>query len=410
MADNNKPDKEQEQTMRTNVSKTESGIGVKEGPARILGAYAKIASEQMAMNGPDPLSRQNRAELAREMGALYAKEISRNRDILDMPLSAADYTDPTYTLGTLSGTLVAQRALELFKYNFPVLGKIATDFSAEPGQFNQDTLTRIITPPTVVTYVNETTGWVPTSGEPVSTDVSVKLDVHAGVPIRINANILSSTVRRIFDEMAPAAAYSLGKYFVDKIYALCTAARFNGYAVKNATTVPTAYATYPVAMGDFARSHLTKISAALNQNLVPIHDRVLLLNSLYFNQLANDPSLTTFFAGQVSPEIITDNRLPKLATFEPIEAPNFPSANNLVGMALQRTALIAVARTSNDYTQAMPGSNYGNVNTITNTDTGISVTLVQYVDHRYGFAESRMQVMLGAAVGDKRGGLCITSQ
>jgi hypothetical protein len=121
----------------------------------------------------------------------------------------------------------------------------------------------------------------------------------------------------------------------------------------------------------------------------------------------------TFFAGQRSPEIVTASRLPRLAGFEPIEAPNLGAPGvtpNLVGMALHKAAVVAKTRLSNDYTQALPGSSYGSVTTITDPDVGISVVLVQYVNHTGGYAEWRIQVMLGAAVGDNRGGLCITSQ
>ena len=244
-------------------------------------------------------------------------------------------------------------------------------------------------------------------------DVLITLDEHIGIPIVFDANTLASTMRRLFDEQAPAAAYALAKYFVEKIYKLFTLANFNAYAVVNAAKVPVAYANYPVGQQDFARSTLTKIAAIMNPNEVPIGDRIVLLNSPYFEQLATDPSLVTFFAGQQSPEIVTENRLPRLAGFEPIEAPNLNAPNvtpTLVGMALHKAGVVTKTRLSNDYTQALPGSSYGSVTTVTDPDIGISVVLVQYVNHTGGYAEWRIQVMLGAAVGDSRGGLCITSQ
>ena len=182
--------------------------------------------------------------------------------------------------------------------------------------------------------------------------------------------------------------------------------------MKNGTKVPNAYPKYTVALADFARSTLTKLAAIFNPNEVPVNDRFCLLGSDYFEQLATDPSLVTFFSGQRAPEIVTENRLPKLAGFEPIEAPNLAAPGvtpNLAGMVLHRAAVVAKTRLSNDYTLALPGASYGNVTTVTEPDTGISVVLVQYVNHTGGYAEWRIQVMLGAAVGDNRGGLCLTS-
>ena len=382
-------------------------LEAREGGKRVMQHVAQLCARQSRLVGNEMSIVEGRREVANQVAALYAHEI-KDKEVLDMPLRAADYTDPAGNLGTLTGTLVAQRTLELFKYQFPALTRVSTDFSDMPAQFGQSIATRILSVPAITTY-DTTLGWTTPAGTPTSTDVLVSLNEHVGVPIRFNANTLASTMRRLFDEFAPAASYALGKYFVDKIYKLFTLANFNAYAAKSAT-VPTAYATYAVGLGDFARSHLVKISAAMNVNLVPLHDRIALLNSAYFGQLATDPSLTTFFAGQQAPGMITDNELPKMATFQPIEAPNMPTTANLVGIALQKAGIVAVTRLSNDYTQALPGSSYGSVQTITNPDTGISVVLVQYVDHKLGFAEWRIQVMLGAAVGDNRAGLLITSQ
>ena len=383
-----------------------SRIAVQEGPKNVLKAFSALHAKQAKILGVDPVAFQQRSEIALEMGALFGKEIHDKRDVLDMPLSAADTTDTN--LGTLTGTLVAQRTLQLFKYGFPVLNSIATDFSDQPASFNQTIMTRIIGVPAITSY-DPTTGWGTVTGTPTTTDVSLTLDEHIGVPLRFGANLLAGTVRRIFDEVAPAASYSLGKYFVDKIYKLLTLAKFNAYKTISAT-VPISYPSFAVAQGDISRTKLTAVAAAMNQNLVPIADRFVLLNSPYYAQLASDPSLTTFFAGQQQPGIITDNELPKLATFRPIEAPNLPSTANLVGFASQKNGLVAATRLPNDYTQALPGSGYGSVSTITNPDTGISVVLTQYVDHKVGFAEWRISVMLGAAVGDNRAGLCLTSQ
>jgi hypothetical protein len=394
-----------------------SGLEAKEGPARIIAAYGALAAKNSAIRELTAAAFERKGGLAREMATLYMREIApRYREFSDMPLAAADVTSEA--LGTLSGTLVAQRTLQLFKLAFPVISRIYTDFSDTPAQFNQTEVTRVVVVPTVQEYDatlddnNRPKGWISVT-PPQTTDVPITLDKHVGVPIVFDANTLASTVRRLFDEQAPAASYALAKYFVEKIYALFTLANYNAYAAIRGSYVPAVYASYPMAIGNFARSTLTRIAAILNPNEVPINDRVVLLASDYFEQLATDPSLVTFFAGQVKPEIVTENQLPRLAGFEPIEAPNLnaPAVTpNLVGMALHKAGVVAKTRLSNDYTQALPGSSYGSVTTITDPDIGISVVLVQYVNHTGGYAEWRIQVMLGAAVGDKRGGLCITSQ
>jgi len=47
----------------------------------------------------------------------------------------------------------------------------------------------------------------------------------------------------------------------------------------------------------------------------------------------------------------------------------------------------------------------GSITPVTDPDTKLSVSLVQRVDLLKGYAEYRPEAILGAAVGDKRGGL-----
>jgi len=359
-----------------------------EGPSRVLRAYSALVGRNAGVQDLTFAGFRQKGELARDMGVIFAREIApRWNEFRDMPLRAADATDAN--LGTLSGTLVAQRTLELFKLSFPAISRIHTDFSEMPAQFRQTEATRIVVTPSVQSYnatadaTGRPQGWSTVSAAQTK-DVLITLDEHIGVPIVFDANTLASTIRRLFDEQAPAASYALAKYFVEKIYKLFTLANYNAYAAKNGAKVPNVYAKYPVAIGDFARSTLTRLAAIFNPNEVPINDRFVLLASDYFEQLATDPSLVTFFAGQRSPEILTESRLPKLAGFEPIEAPNLAAPGvtpNLAGMALHKAAVIAKTRLSNDYTQALPGASYGSVTTVTEPDLGISVVLVQYVNH-----------------------------
>lgn len=391
-------------------------IAASEGPKRVLQAMEKLTARQKAIRGFDAASMAQRGELAREISRLYAADVSKKAEVLNMPLAelltAAADSD---TVGTLSGTLVVQRTLEFFRINYPLFKAIYLDFSDQPALLNQVINTRIVSKPSVQTYDNtldtdgRPKGWG-TASAATTTDANVSIDEHVGVPVVFGANTLASTIRRLFDEQAPAMSYALASYFVAKLYAKITAANFNGYAAVSGSKVPVAYATYVKGAGDFARSAVVDLNAIFNPNEVPLHDRALLLNSAYASAVAKDPSLVTFWAAQRSPELISEGELPKMSKFVPIECPDFPSSNNRVGFAMQKNALIAVSRVPTDYSQALPGANYGSVTMISDPETGLSVMLVQYVNHRGGYAEMRMETMIGAGVGDKRGGLVLTSQ
>jgi hypothetical protein len=89
-----------------------------------------------------------------------------------------------------------------------------------------------------------------------------------------------------------------------------------------------------------------------------------------------------------------------VSTFNVIKAPNLPTNNgNVTGFAGSRSALCIATRTPNDYTSILPGASFGNVQMVTDPDIGITVMLVQYVNHTLGTATSRIALMYGTAPG-----------
>ena len=392
-----------------------------------LQAYAEIlARNTIKLGGSRRLDKQmleDRRLVAIEAANFYATELEPHfKEFAGMPINeieAADNTDAN--LGTLSGTLVLQRSLPLFKYDFPVLNSLYTDFSATPGSFNQTEDTRVIVVPAVQTFDNTTDatgrpkGWS-TVNAAQTTDVPIKLDTYVGIPIVFSQTQLASTIRRLFDEQGPAAIYAMAKYFVMKVSNLITPANFNAYAAVTAADaqgivrVPVAYATYAVAQKNFNVGTLDQIGAIMDQNEVPGTDRAVLLNSQYYAQERQDPRLSLFYAALADREILTKGRLPELNGFMPHKAPYLAPANNLVGFAFHKAALVLKQRLPTDWTQALGVMIPGSVTTVVDPESGLACLLVQYVNMQGGFAEWRLETFIGAAVGDKRGGLCITSQ
>ncbi|NBV25558.1 MAG: hypothetical protein EBS05_27075, partial [Proteobacteria bacterium] len=320
--------------------------------------------------------------------ALYTKEIKpRLAEGDPLPLDAAN------SPGTLAGTLVTQRTLELLKVTFPVLTCIGTDFSDQAARYNQTINTRIVGIPSVVDY-DATNGWV--DQDAVMTDVSVTLNKRQGVPVTFNSETLSSTARRLFEEIAPAQAYALAKSMVDALYALITSGNYS-----NATTA---------ALNAFARSSVIDVGTALNKRGVPMGsaNRTLLLSSDYFGALAKDSAIVTLSAYQ-RPEIITAGMLPDVHGFGVVDAPNLPTTGNLTGFGFSRSALCLVTRADGDYLNALPGASYGNAGIVTDPDLGISVQQVQYVNHQMASATQRISLLYGVAKGQPNAGQRIIS-
>lgn len=420
------------------ASHTAMGYGaVKDGANMIISALNAEVKKQMPIRGLDASSNEKRTEIAKRIAMIWANDIRTKEldaegnmrpgmktDFLLAPLDAAvglDAATDADGLGTLAGTFVTQRFLDIFMYKLPLISRIMTDFSDQPSDLNQAVSTRKIVVPGIVSFDNTLDtdgypkGWAPAAA-PQTTDVNITLDELIGVPIQYDLATLSSTQRSLFMEQAPAAAYAVALYFMKKIYAVCTAANFAAYAAVTAADangivkVPTAYATYPVALIDFARSKISDVAAAFDANEVPDEDRTMLLNAPYYNKACNDPSLVTFFAGQQSPEIVTGNRLPNLAGFAPIKAPNFPGTNNRFGMFLQKNGLLAKSRLPNNLNQINPGAGNGSVGQIVHPETGLAMLLTQWTDHKRGYSAWNPCAIIGAAKGDTRGGLVGTTQ
>lgn len=344
-------------------------------------------------------------------------------------IEATDYSDPNNNLGILSGTLVLQRTLPVFKYKYPELLAMWTDFSDNPGVYNQTEETRIVVQPAVQTYNagigadGRALGWT-TISPAITTNVTITLNNYVAVPISLGNNLIAATTRRLFDEQAVLAIAGIAGYFTTLVTNLMTAANFNYYAAVNGTLVPTAYATYAKSKQLFSMGDLDALDAIFTSSKVPEEDRGILLNPAYYAALRGDPRLEFYYAASAKSttdagDFVSEARLPKLSGFAPYKAGYMPTStpstnpttNNVVGYAFQKSGILLKSRLPNDYISALGPTNVpGSITTVTDPDTGISLMLVQYVNLTQGYAEWRPEVMLGVAVGDNRAGLVLTSQ
>lgn len=402
--------------------------GVKEGPINVLKAIAGLTARQSKIFGLGAVECQQREKLALEAATIWAAEIrgegrdSEGRPVMRdefilAPLEAATDAD---NVGNLAGALVLQRCLDLFTYKFPLVERILTDFSSEPGELNQTVTTRTITRPAVQTFNNT----LHTDGRPLgwdtavaaqSVDASIAMDELVGIPINFSMATLSSTQRKLFGEQAEAAMSSLAEYYMLKICNKFTAANYNAYAAVTAANalgivkVPIAYPTFAVPLVDFNASKISEIAAAFDSNEVPDEMRTLLVNAQYYRKATQDPSFL-FYKGQRAPEIVEAGELPgTLSGFKPLKAPYFPASNNRFGIALQKNGAMARSRLPANLNTILPGAQVGSMTQVSHP-MGFSVLLIQYVDPRRGFAEWLPCVIIGAAVGDKRGGIVGTTQ
>lgn len=321
---------------------------------------------------------------AKEQAIIYASHISpvlNDRSFHLGPILAAN------ALGTLAGSLVTQRALTLLKFSFPALTAFSTDFSDVGAKFNQAIVAHTRAIPTSSNFVAGT-GYA--QNDITDTAVPVTIDNHKAVTINLTANDLASTERDLFGEQVEGIHQRIGLDLTGALYALILNANFAANTVQ--------------AAAGFGRPTLAAIAAAQDLAGVSQIGRVTLLNSTYFSQLGQDASIVSMAAFQ-RPELITENILPRVAGYQPYNCPNLgDNGENLAGFCGTPDALVIATRTPNDYTLALPGASNGNVSIITNPDTGISVMLVQFVDHVKAQTTYRVAYMFGVAKGQVASG------
>ena len=199
----------------------------------------------------------------------------------------------------------------------------------------------------------------------------------------------------LFGEQEEGLHYALGKSLVDALYSLLVVANFPAKTTQ--------------ALVGFGRATVVNMARDLSKRGVPTTHRTLLLYSDYFAGLASDSALVSLAAYQ-RPELITGYQLPNVAGFDIFEAVNLPSIGNLAGFGFTPDALVMVTRLPNDYTTVFPGATGGGVTSVvTNHDTGLSVMLVQYLNHQLGQAVMRVAFMFGVAAGQAASGQTLVS-
>lgn len=391
------------------AKRTEVSVGVSLDDA--IAAYAAKDPGQLPANERNSV---DRAELALERANIFASEISprlkkattreERRGILHgIVLHAREKADSiskvvarmsnnrvqvtaANSLGTLSGSLIAQNALSLLKPDLPALSSFTTDFSNAAAKLNQTVITRVRALQSEQTY-STSTGYA--AADMTDTDVSVVINAHKYAQFAYNANELASTNRDLFGEQAEGAVFAIGKGTVDAALALFTLANYSIVAQKSI-----------VALGAWNRAALIAQRVALRKRYNMIKDGFCVMNEDYFGALASDASVVSLATYQ-RPELINEYMLPKIAGFNPVGYVDLPTTNNLTAILGDKGAACIATRLPYDYVDAQIGSNYGSVSQITDPSSGLSVMLTQYVNHDLGVSNYRVAIMRGVSVGDK---------
>jgi hypothetical protein len=278
------------------------------------------------------------------------------------------------------GALIAARTLETLLETFPVLRLITADFSPEPAKFGQTITVSIPSAMTAGDYSTST-------GYPVQdvnqTTATLVINKHKATTYSFNDQERSSVDANLIERYARAAAHSVGKALVDDICALIVAANFS-----NSTTLATA---------SVDRSKVVALNKTLNGRKLPVSGRFFVVNSDYYEKLAND---TTVIANAGSPsDTVRSGRLGNIHGVEVVEYPQLPgNSENLAGFAGVAEGIVIASRvpTLPDQSAFVGGS----VENITEPNTGLTLQVRSWYDFKLGNEYRTFTLMYGVAKGN----------
>ncbi|HEX3717502.1 MAG TPA: hypothetical protein VH595_05995 [Verrucomicrobiae bacterium] len=340
---------------------------------------------------------------------IYRDEI---RPLLRKEESAMSVIRCANALGALNGVLVTQRCLDFLRWDYPVLRRVSFDFSPEPVQFGQTITTRLTSVPLPGRY-DSAAGYA--NGNAVTTDASFQINTHGFVQIAFSANDLSATKRLLFPEQNEGLHHAMGLDLCTNLFALATPANFPGQIADNSNGFPSSLAvpgTTVVAPDQMSRSSVIAVKSALNQRGATGGIRTLLLTELYHDGLEGDMTMigNDYSDSADIERVPAVSRLPMVAQFQPLEAPYLPYQNQLQGFGFRADALAIAVRPPADYAKIFKGVDGGGLmELVTNPETGLTVAMALFIDHKLGMAYMRIAYMFGVGVGNKLAGQLITA-
>ncbi len=292
-------------------------------------------------------------------------------------------------LGTLSGSLILQRALDLVFTKRPLLQNITLglkdlDGRAEAAMKGQSVITRIKGIPLVQNFG---TG----AQDMAYTDVPVTLSVEKELHVKFTRNEINSTDRNLIDEAAEPIAVGIANFFIDDLATLWIAGNFT-----NSTTV---------ASGWSYTNTMLPLRAAANGRGWSDQKRFFVHTTGVATALLADSMIVTENNNARNAGAIERGELPVVSGFGLAEYPALPNTGNMVGFAGTPDSTILAVRPHKDPQLVIPGLPFpGLFNYVTHEKTGLTLAVTQWIDAGSLDVNSRLSWIQGKAVGNANNG------
>ena len=300
-------------------------------------------------------------------------------------------------LGTLSGSLVLQKALQLTFSARPLLKSISfglkdLDGKAENALLNQTVITRTRSIPAVGNFGDA-------ASDISETDVPVTLNGFKQVFITLTPSQYNATDRDIIAEEAEPIATAISNHIVDAVSALWIASNFSKSLVS--TTNTRAGMTLPL---------MTEMDGTTDANAIPQQGRFAVFNGTVYGGLLADPIIVAALNNPANGDAIKTGKLPSV---DGIMIDKYPSLGlggaHRVGFAGTPDSTVYAARAPKDPTEIFKGVPFpGIIGYVEDPLTGFRVMVNQWIGTDLSL-NNRIVWLEGYAVGNANNGVIISN-
>lgn len=294
------------------------------------------------------------------------------------------------TLGNVNLAQLAQKSLDALVPTLVPLQIVTTDLSDEVASSGATVGTRLPTQPTIVANL-ETLGYAGSVADQTATAKTVTLGALSGLVIGFTDTEWSKSSINLFDIFIQPGVNTVAKGMQDTLWALFTNSNYSAKITCSAAA--------------FNYSKVADLAEDCTDANMPAEGRALVLAPSYFTALSKDDGVKAAYAFG-SNDVIRYRKIPSLAGFMPvIEYSGLPSnSENLKGIALNKQAAVIASRVP-----AVPANFPGEVQNVTDPDSGFTMQLRKWYSADEGKYFLSMAALWGGAVGNGDAAIRIVS-
>lgn len=280
------------------------------------------------------------------------------------------------SLGGTEITRIAQMTLDYLAVQMRPLSAFTTDFSAETAMPGKTITTRFVTQPSTADFSSSKA-----VADVTTTAKSITLDKYRGVSLGFTDLERTYTDVQMQDLFIRPSVTAIYEHIMASAFALVLNANYSSNVVSTAAN------TDADDIADYA--------STLSTAKCPTTGRSLILSSAYYANLAKDNAIQAAYAYGGS-EAIRENQVPRVHGFDVFEYTGTIPTNseNLGSIALHKSALLIASRR---VVPPQAGTWYGNVQSATDPDSGLTVDVRTHYDGTNQVLQTSL--LYGVAVG-----------